>query len=124
MTKKKLSPINEFFLEMSYLGLMGNIFTLMIGIYRTLRPASMLVQTFPPKTEIQQCCLWLLPLLGILLEIIISTIGQEKEIMGININGKKNTKAENLEVNRRSLDEEQGHQPINTQFQNLIMIVT
>lgn len=35
-----------------------------------------------------------------------------------------NTKAENLEVNRRSLDEELGLQPINTQFQNLIMIVT
>lgn len=85
--KKKLSPINEFFLKMSYLRLMGNIFTLMIGIYKTLRPASVLVH-FPPKTEIQQCCLWLLPLFGILLEIIVSTIGQEKETMGININGK------------------------------------
>lgn len=96
----------------------------MIGIYKHEDLLLCWSRHFPPKAETQQCCLGLLPLFGILLEIVVSTIGQEKEITGININGKINTKAENLEVNRRSLDEEQGHQPIKTQFQNLIMIVT
>lgn len=60
----------------------------MIGIYKTLRPALCWSRHCPPKTEFQQCFLWLSPLFGLLLEVIVRTIGQEEEIMGIRINGK------------------------------------
>lgn len=95
---------------------MGNIFSLMMCIYKKLRPASRSAfksrgaDIFLLNSEIQHCCQWLLPLFCVLLESIASTTGQEKETMDINIKGEITQKPREITVG--TLKKSKGHQSV------------